>query len=612
MRVRACPSSCPRPAPRPAALATARSTATSIRASVGARVPALLLGAALALGTAAAHPQAGAPLRLPALGDAGAEDLPLAAERRLGEQIVRELRRDPAWLEDPLLDGHVGALWARLLAAARQRGDLDPDLDRAFAWETFLVRDGAVNAFALPGGFVGLHLGLIASTASADELASVLAHELAHVTQRHIARGLARAQRDGAVGLAAMLLGVLVASRAHNPDMAQAAIAGGQAALIQGQLNFSREMEREADRIGWGVFSDAGFAAGGMASMFDLLERASRLNDSGGFPYLRSHPLTVDRLAEARARLPLEGTAPSPDTSAPAPLTPHTLLRARATVLMNPSTVAWQALIDRAGPTASPPASPLSVAPAAAETPAPASRAADGGPDAGTLYAAALAAALLGDHARAGRLAEALWHRVSVPEGAVPSAEAAAPAVVAALLQAELGLRRGETAAGPQVGAWLRRADALAAAPPGQGWLGRARLMAHAERAWRLASVASAPAAASPPGETAVREALARLRPWVATHPGDPLAWEWIGRLEQQAGQTLRAMRALAEAQAARGDLDGAIDRLQAAQAAARSGRPDVRQDFIEASIIDARLGVWRARRIEAAGGARAPGTGSR
>ena len=113
------------------------------------------------------------------------------------------------------------------------------------------MRDRSVNAFALPGGYVGVHLGLIAMTGTRDELASVLAHELSHVTQRHIARGIANSKRQSLIGLAAMILGVLAASRAGSADGANAAIVGGQAAAIQGQLNFSRDMEREADRIGF-------------------------------------------------------------------------------------------------------------------------------------------------------------------------------------------------------------------------------------------------------------------------------------------------------------------------------------------------------------------------
>ena len=221
-------------------------------------------------------------------------------------------------------------------------GNIGPDTDERFAWEPFLVRDRAVNAFALPGGYVGVHLGLMAITATRDELASVLAHELSHVTQRHIAR--AHRQQPQAVDAGHRRADHRTcsppAARA-NADAANAAIAGSQAATIQGQLNFSRDAEREADRIGFSMLSGAGFAPGGMAAMFEKLDQASRLNDSGGFPYLRSHPLTTERIGEARSRL---GTAAP---VAPVSVLEHSLAQARARVLMDPRVDAlrrWQAL----------------------------------------------------------------------------------------------------------------------------------------------------------------------------------------------------------------------------------------------------------------------------
>ncbi|MFN4103480.1 MAG: M48 family metalloprotease, partial [Tepidimonas sp.] len=123
---------------------------------------------------------------LPALGDGG--DLTLAEERRLGDQIARAIYRDPAYLDDPVLDGYLAQIWTPLFTAARQRGELPDALAERFAWRLLLARDRTVNAFALPGGYLGVHLGLIGVSGNADELASVLAHELCHVTQRHIAR----------------------------------------------------------------------------------------------------------------------------------------------------------------------------------------------------------------------------------------------------------------------------------------------------------------------------------------------------------------------------------------------------------------------------------------
>ena len=236
---------------------------------------------------------------LPSLGD-GLE-LAAATERRLGDRIAMSIYRDPDYLDDPLLGDYLKAIWAPLMAAARDRGELGPELEDRFAWDLLLVRDRSVNAFALPGGYMGVHTGLIAVVSSADELAAVLAHELSHVTQRHISRLMTKQQQQTPWVIGAMILGALAASK--SPNAANAAIVGGQALAAQGQLNFSRDMEREADRVGFGVMTQAGFEGQGVSGMFEKLQQAARLNDSGAYPYLRSHPLTTERIAEARARL---------------------------------------------------------------------------------------------------------------------------------------------------------------------------------------------------------------------------------------------------------------------------------------------------------------------
>ncbi|MBP8287447.1 MAG: M48 family metalloprotease, partial [Rhodoferax sp.] len=123
---------------------------------------------------------------LPLLGDGS--EMSSNEERRLGDRIVRELYRDPDYFDDAILGDYVQDIWQPLLAAARLRGDLSAELDERFAWQVLLGRDRTVNAFALPGGYLGLNLGLLAVVSSRDELASVLGHELSHVTQRHISR----------------------------------------------------------------------------------------------------------------------------------------------------------------------------------------------------------------------------------------------------------------------------------------------------------------------------------------------------------------------------------------------------------------------------------------
>ncbi len=266
---------------------------------------------------------------LPTLGDGS--DLTSSEERRLGDRIIRELYRDPDYIDDPVIGEYVQGIWQPLMAAARARGELSPELDERFAWEVLLGRDRTVNAFALPGGYLGLHLGLIGVVGTRDELASVMAHELSHVTQRHISRLLTQQSRQTPLLLGAMVLGALAASK--NPGATQALVVGGQALALQNQLNFSRDMEREADRVGMGLMEPAGFAPEGFVGMFDKLQQANRINDNGSWPYLRSHPLTTQRIADMQSRLPSGGlTASSPSVLQ----AEHAMVTARARVLSRP------------------------------------------------------------------------------------------------------------------------------------------------------------------------------------------------------------------------------------------------------------------------------------
>jgi predicted Zn-dependent protease len=483
--------------------------------------------------------------QLPALGDAAAEDLSVGAERKLGDQIMREIRRDPDYLDDPLLLEYLQSLWQPLLAQSRALGNIGPDIDERFAWEPFLVRDRSVNAFALPGGYIGVHLGLMALTATRDELASVLAHEMSHVTQRHIARSIANSRKQSLLGVAALIVGVLAASRARSVDGANAAIVGSQAATAQGQLNFSRDAEREADRIGFALLSGAGFAPGGMAAMFEKLDQSSRLNDSGGFPYLRSHPLTTERIGEARSRL---GTAPP---VVPVSVVEHTLAQARARVLMDPRVDAlrrWQALdTDRNASTL-------------------ADKLANG-------TASALASTLLRDWARADAALAGAQALLAGAGRAEPRAER-----FVQLLAAQSMLARGDA----------QRAAALLKPYEADG--SRPVMLLNARVALAGGGGGSAAAAAtsvSPAISAALKPRAEELQTWVATHPHDAEAWVALGQTWARLNQPLRSLRAEAESRLAVGDVSGAVDRLRAAQRSARSGAA---ADFIEASVIDARL----------------------
>jgi predicted Zn-dependent protease len=471
---------------------------------------------------------------LPSLGD-GLE-LAAATERRLGDRIAMSIYRDPDYLDDPLLGDYLQAIWAPLMAAARDRGELGPELEDRFAWDLLLVRDRSVNAFALPGGYMGVHTGLIAVVSSADELAAVLAHELSHVTQRHISRLMTKQQQQTPWVIGAMILGALAASK--SPDAANAAIVGGQALAVQGQLNFSRDMEREADRVGFGVMTQAGFEGQGVSGMFEKLQQAARLNDNGAYPYLRSHPLTTERIAEARARLQTGEPAAQKRTALSA-LEPqfHAMMSARARVLGSPGVDGLRSMLAE-GQRASTESVPNEKLPVLA----------------GRLYGGALAASRLREETVAFALLTRLKSVAVQATGAVRAAN---------LLAIEL-----ETAAG-------RPGEAVGAVKFSQG----------ATRAELLIGGRAMLASGQIAGLADV------LQTWVVTHPKDAQAWQMLSEVWSRQGEGVRSIRADAESRVAQLDYPAALDRLKAAQDMLRFGQAGVagRNAHIDASIIDTR-----------------------
>ncbi|MCU7370474.1 M48 family metalloprotease [Paucibacter sp. O1-1] len=475
-----------------------------------------------------------AQVNLPALGDSVSQDLDVNDERRIGDQIMRQIRIDPDYLDDPLLLEYVQSLWTPLVNSAKQLGQIGDDTQQRFAWDIFLVRDRSVNAFALPGGFVGTHLGLIAITSAPDELASVLGHELAHITQRHIARRIAGDSRNSLLATAGLIAGLLVASRSGSPDAAQAAIVGSQAVAAAASLSFSRDMEREADRVGFNFMTQAGYAPSGMASMFERMEQAYHLMDAGNYPYLRSHPLTSERIGEARARL---GTG---TMERPHGLALHALMAARSRVLMDPRAETWTKLQeldagvrDSRGGTAG-----------------------NGFEQLGARYASALASIKMRNYGRADsalRSAELLLQMM----GSDPRS-----ARVLTLARAELAQAREQGEAG------------FAALAPLAQDRSRVLLIQRAQLALVDTRLASA------------REAADTLQTHVSLNPNDAQAWALLAQLWQRLDQPLRAVRALGETRAAAGDLNGAIDRLRSGLNQSRSRSADQ----IEAAVIDARL----------------------
>jgi len=475
-------------------------------------------------------PPPGSARSLPSLGDNS--DLSPAAERRIGDRIAVSIYRDPDLVEDPVLADYLQGIWQPLMAAARARGELSAELDERFAWELFLIRDRSINAFALPGGYFGVHLGLVSTVSSADELAAVLAHEMSHVTQRHISRLMTQQSRQAPWMIAAMVLGALAASR--HPDAGTAAMVGGQAILAQGQLNFSRDMEREADRIGFGVMEGAGYASRGISGMFEKLQQANRLNDNGSFPYLRSHPLTTERIAEAQARVQLmsAAAAPSAGQQAVAERTQrlHAMMAARARILAVPGVDVLRTLLAEAQRRAA--------APAASAR------------DAGTLYGGAFAAAQLRDFAAARSLLDRLGALAAGPDPAGRAVQ---------LLAVEVDLMEGKvpiSAATADIGKAGSRAELL--------------LMSRALMAAKRAPDVSQ-----------------ALQTWVALHPRDAGAWQLLAVAYGQQNQPVRAIRADAESRAAQLDYAAALDRFKAAQGLMRSQPGSA--DYVEGSIIDTR-----------------------
>lgn len=232
---------------------------------------------------------------LPSLGDAGGAELSVQDERRLGALIMKDYRTFGAVNTDPEVTGYITRLGNKIVQAASESPS---------NFEFFLVTDKSVNAFAMPGGYIGVHTGLIAASQTESELASVLAHEVGHVTQRHIARRFGQQRQSSLVATAAMIAALLVAG--SNPQAATGLMAAGAGYSIDQQLSFSRDAEREADRVGFLTLQQAGFDTQGMVDFFGRLQSASRLYENNAPSYLRTHPLTTERIADIRNRAGLE------------------------------------------------------------------------------------------------------------------------------------------------------------------------------------------------------------------------------------------------------------------------------------------------------------------
>jgi beta-barrel assembly-enhancing protease len=232
---------------------------------------------------------------LPELGDAAHGVLPPQLQRKLGAEFYNEIRlREPSFIDDPEVTGYVNRVGRRLVSASA-----DPTGRYTF----FVLRDRQINAFATFGGYVGINTGLLLAARTESEFAGVLAHEISHVSQQHLARGIMAAQNQTISSLASLALMILAARAGGNTgQMAQGAGQAIQAANIQTQLGYSRDFEREADRVGYTTLTKAGYDPKGMADFFERLQKSTALYENNAPVYLRTHPLTTDRISDMQGR----------------------------------------------------------------------------------------------------------------------------------------------------------------------------------------------------------------------------------------------------------------------------------------------------------------------
>ncbi len=213
-------------------------------------------------------------------------------EYRIGLTVLRQLREQGQVLEDAEVTEYLQALGSRIAAQASERGE---------RFTFFVVKDSSINAFALPGGFIGVNQGLVLTSENESQLASVLAHEIAHVTQRHIARSI-RAQGRQSLATTAMMIAAILLGAAGGGDVAQAAIAVAQGSAVQQQINYTRANEYEADRIGISFLSAAGFDPQAMPQFFEIMGRRAGGAGLQVPEFLQTHPVSTNRIAESRAR----------------------------------------------------------------------------------------------------------------------------------------------------------------------------------------------------------------------------------------------------------------------------------------------------------------------
>ena len=287
------------------------------------RLPPLMLSLILSLAPSA--PATAQSILLPDIGDPSSVYFGANDEQKLGLEIMRKLRDRGAVLDDAQLTQYLNSIGQSIVTYADQNGA---------PYTFFMVRDSSINAFALPHNFIGVNAGLLLATQREDELAGVIAHEIAHVSQRHIVRAIADMQRLSLPMAAAMLAGAALAASGSS-QAGQAAMVGSMAASAQHQISFTRANEQEADRIGMQFLAKAGFDPKGMTDFFGKLERLSSGEARNQIPeMLLTHPRPENRAADTRDRIPL----PPVRQAAPRDRQAYALAKARTQVLVTEDT----------------------------------------------------------------------------------------------------------------------------------------------------------------------------------------------------------------------------------------------------------------------------------
>lgn len=230
-------------------------------------------------------------IELPDIGSTADTVFSPEEERRLGKAFMQNVRQYLQVSNDPTINSYIQALGSRLVSHI----DNYP-LDFTF----FVIQDHSINAFAGPGGYIGIHTGLILATESESELASVVAHEVAHITQRHLQRSFETARKLNLTTAAAFIAAIIIGSQ--NPQIGEAILASTLAGNVQTQINFTRTHEREADRIGIELLSNAGFNPRAMPAFFERLQQKNRLFANEVPEFLRTHPVTLSRISDSRNR----------------------------------------------------------------------------------------------------------------------------------------------------------------------------------------------------------------------------------------------------------------------------------------------------------------------